>query len=97
MTVVFSPAALVSLDRIWDWNAEQYGADHADRYVAFLPDYWAGIPVPRRPGLRYIIIRWTRKGHGHLAVYQTRAGAVEIFEFFHTAQDWQSKLADDSE
>lgn len=60
-------------------------------------DYWAGVPVKAHPGLRYIIIRRSRKGHGHLAVYQVRPDAVRVLQFFHTAQDWQNKLADELE
>ncbi|HUB24727.1 MAG TPA: hypothetical protein VL992_04795 [Tepidisphaeraceae bacterium] len=52
-TVRFSPSALVLLDQIWEWNAQKYGADHADEYIAFrrseaehLADDWlTGRPV----------------------------------------------------
>lgn len=36
LIVEYSPKALAALDEIWEWNASQYGADHADTYVAFL-------------------------------------------------------------
>ena len=36
LSVSFSPAALATLDQIWEWNAERYNAGHADHYIDFL-------------------------------------------------------------
>ena len=33
--------------------------------------------------------------HGHIAVYRVDADAVSILHVFHTAQDWQAKLAEE--
>jgi plasmid stabilization system protein ParE len=100
LTLSLSAAALASLDHIWDWNAERYNLGHADRYVAFLhsaverltDEFFAGKPVPTRPKLSYIVIRRSRKGHGHVAVYELIGDVIQVLDFFHTAQDWQAKL-----
>jgi plasmid stabilization system protein ParE len=100
LNVLLSAAAVASLDEIWDWNAGRYGAEHADNYIQFLRDeteklvvnYVAGRPVPSRPQMQYIIIQWSRRGHGHVAVYELIDDAVRVLDFFHTAQDWQNIL-----
>ncbi len=100
MRVSLSRAALANLDEIGDWNARTYGPDHAHRYVALLRAetarlatlYFAGKPVPTRPKLSYITIRKHRRGHGHVAVYELIGEVVYVLHYYHTAQDWQTKL-----
>jgi plasmid stabilization system protein ParE len=100
LTVRLSPAALATLDQIWEWNAEKYNVDHAERYVAFLreqterlaDEFFAGRAVPTRPKLSYITIKRSRKAHGHVAVYELIGEAIQVLDFFHTAQDWQNTL-----
>jgi plasmid stabilization system protein ParE len=43
--------------------------------------------------LRYIRIGRRKRGHGHIAVYRVDEDAVRVLHIFHTAQDWQTKLA----
>ena len=103
LTVSLSPVALAKLDEIGDWNARIYGPDHAHQYVAFLRAetaklatfYFAGKPVPSRPKLIYITIRKRRRGHGHIAVYQVISDVVYVLTYYHTAQDWQTKLREE--
>lgn len=103
LKVVLSPDALRALDEIWEWNASHYGIDHADRYVAFLlaetnklaASFFRGKAVPTLPTLSYIVIRRRRKGHGHLAVYERVGDVINVLQYFHTAQDWQTKMADE--
>jgi len=91
------------LDEIWEWNAGRYGTDHAHRYVGFLfsklrelsTDYFLGKAVPTVPRLSYVIIRRRRKGHGHLAVYELIGESIHVLNVYHTAQDWQAKLAEE--
>jgi plasmid stabilization system protein ParE len=103
LKVSLSPATLKSLGEIWDWNARQYGAAHADGYSAFLLEetgrlgtaYIRGRPVPTVPGLSFIVIRHRRGGHGHLAVYEVIGDEVVVLQFYHTAQDWQTRVAEE--
>ena len=36
MIVDYIPEALIDLNGIWDWNAQEYGNAHADAYIEFL-------------------------------------------------------------
>jgi plasmid stabilization system protein ParE len=104
LTVIRSPTAIDELDEIWQWNAERHGVPHADGYLRYLKenidalarDYAKGKAVGGRPDLRYILIRRRAKGHGHVAVYQFDDLGVQVLHIFHTAQDWQTKLADEA-
>jgi plasmid stabilization system protein ParE len=101
LTVVLSPAAVNELADIWRWNAERYSPSHADDYVAFLKNaiyrldsfHDQGTVVSIRPNLRYILIRRRANGHGHVAVYSFDTVHVNVLHVFHTAQNWQSILA----
>jgi plasmid stabilization system protein ParE len=104
LTVSLSSAALLALDEIWNWNAGHYGVEHADRYITFLlaetnklaTAYFTGKIVPGLPRLSYIVIRRRRKGHGHLAVYELIGDVIQVLHFFHSAQDWQTKMAEEA-
>jgi plasmid stabilization system protein ParE len=90
---------LADLGGIWDWNARKYGDGHANAYVEFLRneteqldnEYARGRTVPTNSALRYQLIRRRKKGHGHVVVYEVNA-IVRILRYFHTAQDWRTKL-----
>ena len=103
LTVSLSQPALRALDEIWDWNVQNYGLAHADKYIAFLltetnklsTRFFAGRAVPTVPRLSYIVIRRRRRGHGHLAVYELIGDGITVLNFYHTAQDWQAKLSEE--
>jgi|ERR1700722_2100969 len=100
LTVVRSPIAIDELDQIWRWNADRYGESHATEYLHFLnravenlsANHGKGKPVPSRLGVRYILVRRRRRGHGHVVVYRVGEKAVTVAHVFHTAQDWQKKV-----
>jgi len=103
LTVVYARSALKQLDEIWDWNRQRYGAGHADQYLEFLrrhidaldSEHRRGKQVSSRPELSYILIRRKSRGHGHIAVYQVDVGQVNVLHVFHSAQNWQARLADE--
>ncbi|HEX4129123.1 MAG TPA: type II toxin-antitoxin system RelE/ParE family toxin [Pirellulales bacterium] len=104
LRVIISPAVITALHEIWQWNAERYCPSHADAYLAFLKRhvygldrrYKQGKTLTFRPELRYIMIRRKSKGHGHVVVYRFDNREVNVLLVFHTAQDWQTKLADET-
>ncbi|HEY3781089.1 MAG TPA: type II toxin-antitoxin system RelE/ParE family toxin [Fimbriimonadaceae bacterium] len=102
LTVNITPTAEAQLDDIWDWNADRYDPDHADAYEDFLideanrigEDPSIGRPVQNKPEYLYIVSRKRkRKSHGHIIVYEVANQAVEILFIFHTAQNWEVRLA----
>ncbi|HZK81706.1 MAG TPA: type II toxin-antitoxin system RelE/ParE family toxin [Humisphaera sp.] len=105
LTVSLSPHAIRDLDEIWGWNFGKYGFDRADAYIAFLLaetanlaiTYLAGKVVPKLPNLSYVVIQKRRSGHGHVAVYELIDDVIQVLHFYHTAQDWQARLAGESE
>jgi plasmid stabilization system protein ParE len=101
-TISLSTAARETLREIWLWNADRYGAQHADGYLRFLenaigtlarPEI-AGRPVPGRSDLRYLLFRRRAGAHGHLAVFHAIGEQITVLQIFHTAQDWQSSIND---
>ena len=104
LTVVYSPPASFDLADIWEWNAKQYGKEHADRYVAVLKagteklcrSRNVGQRVPHSDYLRYALLKRRRKGYGHLVVFAVEDNVFRVVRYFHTSQDWPSKVADES-
>lgn len=90
---------------IWRWNADKYGDAHATEYVDFLKrrtreleTYYAlGREVPTRPAYRYMTFKTRASGHAYVVVYQVLESEIYVFDYFHTAQDWQACLAEELE
>ena len=101
LAVVYAADALKELDAIWDWNEKTYGREHAAKYVGFLDllietlstDHHKGIAISSHPELRYFPLKFSSRGHGHVAVYSIDQQSVNLLHIFHTAQDWQARLA----
>lgn len=78
LTLLYTPESLEDLAEIWQWNAEQKGEPHANRYVTFLRAQTeklanienAGRPVATRDGYRYVTIRRRTRGYGHVAIFE---------------------------
>jgi plasmid stabilization system protein ParE len=103
LAVIRSPSAIDELHAIWLWNVQRYGVDHADDYLRFLNDgiedlsrsYARGKMIRTRPDLHYRLIKRRAGGHGHVVVYSFNDQQVFVLHIFHSAQDWQQKLADE--
>ena len=104
LTVVMSPESLAVLADIWDWNCKTYGPDHADEYISFLRDatdrlcteYLTAKAIPSIPHLSFRTITRRKRQHGHVVVFEVLNDRILIAKYFHTSQDWQRKLADNS-
>jgi plasmid stabilization system protein ParE len=100
LIVTYTVHAGESLNSIWSWNAQEYGRDHADDYIAFLryetgklgADPFLGRPVRGRRDLRLLTIRRSPKAHGHVAAHQLEPAAVIVMDYFHTAQDIETRI-----
>jgi len=102
LNVRFSAEAQAELLAIWSWTAELYSERRADRYVEKLLEYvelisenpGAGSPVPEFPGVRRSLYRPRRARFGHIIFFRAVEKELQILHFFHTAQDWQSRMND---
>jgi plasmid stabilization system protein ParE len=105
LTIEYTVESIADLDKVWDWNAEQYDEAHASRYIEFLKKKvgklvatnYPGKPVPTHESYRYEILKRRSRGHGHLAVFQIVGSILRILRFYHSSQDWQKKIAKDQE
>ena len=99
LDVVITPQAQRDINRIWAYNCDEYGPDHADSYIGFLDretaklqtEYLKGKIPANYPEVRYRLIRKGR-GHGYVVIYDVVGSSVEVLHYYHTAQDWQGKL-----
>lgn len=105
LPVSYALEAQRELDEIAEWNAKHYGSDHAARYIDFLQsqieqlcqDSKRSHVVPLRLKLRYVMIRRRKtSGHGHIAIYRQDDDAIYVLHVFHSAQDWQQRLIDET-
>lgn len=101
MKVVITSQAQGELDEIWSWNVEDKGIRLADAYLEFLKKsiltlsktYSSGRIVATRPDFRFVTIKRSSGGHGHILVYMIEGLEVVVLHVFHTAQDWEIKLS----
>jgi plasmid stabilization system protein ParE len=103
LAVILAADAIDQLDEIWRWDANRYNPDHATNYGIFLKktidaldrNYAKGKRFGRRPDLRYIQIRRRTGGFAHRAVYSVDENIVNVLHVFHSAEDWENKLAEE--
>jgi len=101
--VAVTAEAASALDQVWRSSADRYGHSHADAYLRLLKDAIrslevpsaVGKAVPGRPNVYYLLVRRRASGHGHILVYEIPGNQVSVLRLYHTAQDWQAKLAAD--
>ncbi len=102
MKIIITPTAYQDLEEIWRWNAKHYDELHADNYLAFLNReidglvslYKRGIHLRKQFDLQYSLLRRRSSGHGHIVVYSVAASDIIVKHVFHTAEDWQTKVAE---
>jgi len=89
VTLTFSPAAVADIGAIWDYTAETWGMDQADRYVddiraacvALMGRERAGRKVDVRDGyLKYPVGR-------HLIFYRQDGSGIVVMRVLHQSMD----------
>jgi plasmid stabilization system protein ParE len=103
LTVVLTDDAADELDAIWRYNAGHRSHDQADDYDAFLKgsiatlgtDYSEGKPVEGFPELRHTTFKKSRRGDGHIVVYEVLEARqiVAVLHIFHTTMDVIGRLS----
>lgn len=100
LKVVLTESAMKDQKGIWLYNAENYGIEHADRYLAFLDQQvmqlskhpYYGFAVDDPPGIRMLIARKGSRGHGYRIFYSVENELLIVHGFIHTARDWHSQI-----
>lgn len=94
MTLTFSPAAAADIGAIWDYTAETWGMDQADRYVddisaactALASGERVGRKVDVRDGyLKYPVGR-------HLIFYRQNGPGIIVIRVLHQSMDVERHL-----
>lgn len=88
-SLTFSPAAEADLEKIWDYSAENWGPDQADRYTDEIRDACQmaasgekrGRLVDVRPG--YLKI----SSGSHMVYFHEEGDRLEIIRILHGKQD----------
>lgn len=91
LTVVYSSQSLHDPGEIWDWNAEEYGVQHADNYVSFLRRQTFKLASSTNPGrqiesadhFRYHVIKRRSRGYGHVVVLDWSRKLIRSEVFAH--------------
>lgn len=87
--LVFAPAAIADIEQIWDYSAEHWGADQADRYTDEIRDACMTLAtghrhcrlVPERAGyLKYAT-------GSHMIYFREASDRLDVIRVLHQAQD----------
>lgn len=88
---LLSPAAQADLSEIWDYSAQNWGMEQADRYVLGIQDACEALAAGRkrgrpideiRPGYRKLAVQ------SHFLFYRvTDAGLIDVVRILHQRMD----------
>ncbi len=90
----FSPAAEADIDGIWNYSADNWGPDQADRYTDEIQDACHVLASGRKRGRATNV----RPGYlkyptgSHVIYFRDRADRLEIVRVLHSAQDAERHL-----
>ena len=92
--LVFSPAAKMDLEHIWDHSVEIWGLDQADRYLDEIRDACFGLASGDRRGRPVDV----RAGHlkyatgVHMVYFRDHVDRLEVIRILHQRQDVSRNL-----
>ncbi len=92
--LVFSPAAEADIEKIWNYSADNWGPDQADRYTDDIRDACQAVATSQKRG-RIVDLRpgYLKIATGsHMVYFRERADRVEIIRILHVAQDVERNL-----
>lgn len=87
--VTFSPAAIADIDGIWDYTAETWGVDQADRYTDDIRDACEELAVDSKKG-RAVDVRdgYLKYAVGKHFVFFVMAGdGIAVIRVLHQQMD----------
>jgi len=93
-SLAFLPAAEADIEAIWDYSADRWGEDQADRYTddirilceAVARGDKSGRPVDVRPGLLKCRMA------SHMIYFRSEADRIVVVRLLHSAQDVERNL-----
>ena len=95
---IFSPPARADLDAIWDYSAETWGDDQAERYVLDIHAACEALASGRKKGRSAENIRggYRKLGIGsHFVFYRTTdKGDIDVIRILHKHMDLPSHFDD---
>ena len=87
--VTFSPAAIADIDGIWDYTAEPWGVDQADRYTDDIRDACNDLAAGKKQGrtadvrdryLKYAVGR-------HFVFFRRSDGITDVIRVLHQSME----------
>ena len=94
MTLTFSPAAAADIGAIWDYTAETWGMDQADRYVDDIRDTCVALAGGERVGRRVEVLDGYLKypiGR-HLIFFRQDGPGIVVIRVLHQSMDVERHL-----
>jgi len=87
--LVFAPAAEADIEGIWDYSADNWGPDQADRYTDEIRDACRALASGRKRG-RTVDVRpgYLKLSTGsHVVFFRDLGDRLEIIRVLHSRQD----------
>jgi len=94
MSLIFSPAAIRDIGAIWDYTAETWGMDQADRYIDDIRDACMPLARGERSGRKVDV----REGYlkypvgRHVVFFRMASRDVTIIRVLHQSMDTERHL-----
>jgi toxin ParE1/3/4 len=92
--LVFSPAAEADIEAIWEYSADNWGEDQADRYTDEIRECCDGLTSGRKRG-RLVNVRrgyFVCQAGSHMIYFRDHGDVLEVVRVLHGAQDVQRHL-----
>lgn len=92
--LLFSPAARTDIDAIWDYSAEQWGMDQADRYIDEIHDACRALASGAKRGRDADIRPGYRKltTGSHILYFRESDDRIDIIRILHAKQDTERHI-----
>jgi toxin ParE1/3/4 len=93
-TLAFSPAAEADIEGIWDYSADNWGPDQADRYTDEIRDACHAVAAGRKRG-KLVDLRpgYLKLSTGsHMIYFRDYGDWLEIVRVLHGRQDVERHL-----
>jgi len=92
--LVFTPAAQVDIERIWNYSFKEWGVDQAERYIKIIRDTCqklaSGYKQGREVDIRQDYLKYP-SGH-HMIYFLEHSDRIEVVRILHGKQDVQQHL-----